>query len=171
MNHLEQLVAEWLQYNEYFVRVSIPVGPRAKGGFEGELDIVGLNPNSKHLIHIECSLDSLSWDKRNVRFSKKFECGRKYIKNAVFKGLVLPERLDQVALLQYAPDGIPKVGGHRLVTVKKFVREVFDGLKGDPASGAVPSTLPLLRTLQLAAYAKDTVSAPDQRLVPSVVSN
>ena len=33
MNHLEQLVAEWLQYNGYFVRVSVPVGPRPKGGF------------------------------------------------------------------------------------------------------------------------------------------
>ncbi len=34
-----------------------------------------------------------------------------------------------------------------------------------PASGTVPSTLPLLRTLQSAAYAKNTVSAPEQRLV------
>ena len=27
MNHLEQLVAEWLQFNHYFVTVSVPVGP------------------------------------------------------------------------------------------------------------------------------------------------
>jgi len=45
MNHLEQLVAEWLQYKEYFVRVSVPVGPRSQGGFEGELDVVGINPS------------------------------------------------------------------------------------------------------------------------------
>lgn len=167
MNHLEQLVSEWLQHKGYFVRVSVPVGPRPKGGYEGELDIVGLNPNSKHLIHVECSLDSLSWDKRNARFSMKFERGRKYIKKAVFKGLVLPEILDQVALLQYAPDTIRTVGGQRLVTVKQFIQEVFDGLKGDsPASRAVPSTLPLLRTLQLAAYAKDAVFVPENSLIP-----
>jgi hypothetical protein len=37
MNHLEQLVAEWLQYNGYFVRLSVQVGGRARGGYEGEL--------------------------------------------------------------------------------------------------------------------------------------
>ncbi len=42
VNHLEQLVAEWLQFNGYYVRVSVQVGPRPKGGFEGELDVVGI---------------------------------------------------------------------------------------------------------------------------------
>jgi hypothetical protein len=164
MNHLEPLVAEWLQYKEYFVRMSVPVGPRPNGGFEGELDIIGLNPNSKHLIHVECSLDSLSSNKRDARFSKKFECGRKYLKKAVFRDLVLPEKLDPVALLQYAPDTILRLGGQRLVTVKQFIREVFDGLQGSPASGAVPSTLPLLRTLQLVAYGVDVMER-DHRAV------
>ncbi len=165
MNHLEQLVSEWLQYKEYFVRVSVPVGPRPRGGFEGELDVVGVNPGNEHLIHVECSLDALSWKIRNEKFAKKFERGRKYIKS-VFKGLVLPQKLDQVALLQFATHTNHEVGGARLVTGKQFIREVFDGLKGtSPSSGAVPSTLPLLRTLQLAADAEHTVSAPEQRLV------
>ena len=44
---------------------------------------------------------------------------------------------------------------------------LFDGLKGtDPASGAVPATFPLLRTLQLAANAQDTVSDPHHRVIP-----
>jgi hypothetical protein len=41
MNHLEQLASEWLEYNDYIVRGSIPVGPRPQGGYEGELDVVG----------------------------------------------------------------------------------------------------------------------------------
>jgi hypothetical protein len=165
MNHLEQLVAEWLQYKEYFVRVSVPVGPRSQGGFEGELDVVGINPSDEHLIHVECSLDALSWEIRNEKFTKKFERGRRYIKD-VFKGLILPRKLDQVALLQFATDATHEVGGARLITGKQFIREVFDGLKGtSPASGAVPSTLPLLRTLQLAADAEHTVSSPERRLV------
>ena len=49
MNHLEQLVAEWLQYNKYFVRVSVQVGPRPRGGFEGELDVVGINLAKPHI--------------------------------------------------------------------------------------------------------------------------
>jgi hypothetical protein len=72
MNHLEQLVAEWLQYNGYFVRVSVPVGPRPKGGFEGELDVVAINVGRNHLLHVECSLDADSWPKRQERYAAKF---------------------------------------------------------------------------------------------------
>jgi hypothetical protein len=92
MNHLEQLVAEWLQYRGYFVRMSVSVGARPRGGFEGDLDVVGLNLLNKHLVHVECSLDSDSWEKRQQRFSVKFERGRRHI-NEVFRGLALPENL------------------------------------------------------------------------------
>ena len=98
MNHLEQLVDEWLQYKGYFVRVSVPVGPRPKGGFEGELDVVALNFNHKHLVHVECSLDADSWEHRSQKFGRKFERGRKYVRR-VFEGLPLPELLDQVIRL------------------------------------------------------------------------
>lgn len=73
MNHLEELTKEWLEYRGYFVRQSVLVGPRTKGGYEGELDIVALNPVTRHLLHIECSLDALAWDKRELRFAAKFE--------------------------------------------------------------------------------------------------
>jgi hypothetical protein len=166
MNHLEQLVAEWLQYRGYFVRTSVQVGPRANGGFEGELDVVALNLKSNHLIHVECSLDSLSWEKRNEKFLKKFERGKKYIKN-VFDGLVLPDEFDQVAILQFATDASPTIDGKRLMTVKQFTLETLDGLKDtSPATGAVPSTSPLLRTLQLAAAAKDATFNGNGRLIP-----
>jgi len=60
-----------------------------------------------------------------------------------------------------------RLGGGRLVTGKQFIREIFDGLKGtDPSSGAVPSTFPLLRTLQLAASAEGTPTDPRRRLIP-----
>jgi hypothetical protein len=78
-NHLEDLVAEWLEYNGYFVRKSVLVGKREKGGFEGELNVVGLHPKTKHLLHVECSLDAHTWEKREARFAGKFERGRKYI--------------------------------------------------------------------------------------------
>jgi hypothetical protein len=166
MNHLEQLVSEWLQYRGYFVKVSVLVGRRPRGGSEGELDVVGLNPARKHLIHVECSLDANKWEKRHASFAKKFACGRKYIK-LIFEGLTLPDGdPDQVALLQFAAPGVTNVGGARLVTGKQFIREVFDGLRGtSPSSGAVPSTLPLLRTLQLATTADKTPSSAEQRLI------
>lgn len=43
-NHLEDLTAEWLEFNGYFVRKSDPVGKRDQGGWEGELDVVAVHP-------------------------------------------------------------------------------------------------------------------------------
>lgn len=171
MNHLEQLVSEWLQYNSYFVRVSVPVGARPKGGFDGELDVVALNPVTNHLLHIECSLDAHSTEKRHERFAGKFERGRKYIKD-VFRGVALPEVLEQVLVLQFASGSVREFGGVRLVTVREFVHEMYDGLKGtSPASKAVPSNLPLLRTIQLAADATRGSAASGHRIIRASNSN
>lgn len=164
MNHLEQLVAEWLQYNGYFVRVAVQVGARPMGGFEGELDVVGIHLADNHLIHVECSLDADSWAKRQEKFKGKFDRGRRFIKD-VFKGFPIPEVPDQVVVLQFASGNVRDVGGGRLVLVRELIHEIFDGLKGtSPVSGAVPSNLPLLRTLQLAADASRG-SLTDHRLI------
>jgi hypothetical protein len=53
----------------------------AHGGWEMELDVVAFNPQINQILHIEPSLDANSWDKREARFTKKFEAGRKYIAN------------------------------------------------------------------------------------------
>lgn len=159
MNHLEQLVSEWLQYNGYFVRVSVPVGPRPNGGFEGELDVVGVHLARGHLIHVECSLDALSQEKREARFAMKFERGRRFIRD-VFFGVPLPDIVEQVAVLQFASSRHSALGGARLLIVRDLIHEIFEGLKGtSPQSKAVPSNLPLLRTLQLAAHANRTGSS------------
>lgn len=165
MNHLEQLVSEWLQYNGYFVRTSVLVGRRPNGGFEGELDVVGINMGRGHLIHVECSLDADAKEKREKRFTDKFERGRKHIEQ-VFVGLsVDPSKLDFVAVLQFPNKGVTTLGGGRLLHTRDLVHEIFHGLAGStPASGAVPSNLPLLRTLQLAADAQ-TVPAGSNRLI------
>jgi hypothetical protein len=154
MNHLEQLVAEWLQYNGYFVRSSVLVGRRPKGGFEGELDVVAIHMGRKHLIHVECSLDADAKKKREQRFSDKFARGRKFIAQ-VFVGLpVDADTLDSVAVLQFPNKKMSQLGGGRLLHTRDLIHEIFAGLAGkSPASGAVPANLPLLRTLQLAADA------------------
>lgn len=151
-NHLEQLTAEWLEHRGYFVRQSVLVGPRPKGGYEGELDIVALNPTTGHLIHIECSLDAASWEQRERKFTAKFERGQRFVPS-LFKGLEIPNQLDQVALLLFAGGVRTEVGGGRVVRVADFISEITSHLaKYHPAKSAVPSGLPLLRTLQLAAH-------------------
>ena len=164
MNHLEQLVAEWLQYKGYFVRVSVPVGLRQMGGYEGELDVVAFHPKRQHLLHAECSLDAPSDEKRQQRYEAKFERGRRFIKE-VFDGLDIPEKLEQVVILQFSSGKIREYGGARLVTVRELILEMVAGLKGtSPASKAIPSNLPLLRTVQLMADAQK-LAKPVARLV------
>jgi len=150
MNHLEQIVAEWLQFRNYFVRVSVPVGARTRGGFEGELDVVAINLVTNHLLHVECSLDALSAETREHHFAAKFERGRRFIKD-VFPGIAVPvDKLEQVIVLQFSSGKIRTIGGARLITVRELIHEIYEGLKGtSPQSGAIPSNLPLLRTLQL----------------------
>ena len=167
MNHLEQLTSEWLQYCGYFVRTGINVGARPTGGFEGELDVVGLHPGKEHLIHIECSLDAMSWAARERHFGAKFERGRLYARGA-FGDLPLPETIDQVALLQFAPNEPRTIGAVRVVTVAAFINEMLRGLAHtSPVSGAVSSNLPLVRTLQLAAAAGKSAAPSDaHKLLP-----
>lgn len=150
-NHLEDLVAQWLEFNGYFVRTSVLVGKREKGGFEGELDVIAFHPASRHLIHVECSLDADPWDRRTERFTKKFNRGKLYIK-PLFHGLEIDSEVDQVALLQFGGGDRSELGGGRVIWVRDFISDVLTFLaKRSPDKQAVPSTLPLLRTLQLAA--------------------
>lgn len=57
-NYLEQLAAEWYEYQGYFVRRNIRVGLRKQGGYEGELDVVAFHPGRVALVHIETSMDA-----------------------------------------------------------------------------------------------------------------
>lgn len=149
MNHLEELVAEWLEYNGYFVRRNVLVGKRPNGGYDCELDVVAFHPTLQRLVHVEPSLDADAWDKRERRFAKKFDAGRAHIPG-MFEGLGLPEAIDQVALLVFAnASGRPTLGGGRTLHVSSLYREILTEIRGRRVeSRAVPEQFPLIRTLQ-----------------------
>ena len=150
-NHLEDLTAEWLEYNGYFVRKSVLVGRLPKGGYEGELDVVAYHPARQRLIHVECSLDANPWGVRENRFASKFERGRRFIGD-VFGSLSEHLVPDQVALLQLRGGDRNIVGTGRIVCVRDLISDIFDRLASlNPDRNAVPSTLPMLRSMQLAA--------------------
>lgn len=154
-NFLEQLVAEWYEFRGYFVRRNINVGPRSKGGFESELDVVAFHPGLRHLVHIEPSMDAHSWDQRQTRFAAKFSAGRKYIPT-LFVGFELPEP-EQIALLVFA--GGPKhteIGGGKVLLIQDLMNEIRSdsqwGLAARSVSNrAVPEQYVILRSLQFAA--------------------
>lgn len=150
-NHLEQLVAEFFELRGYFVRRNVKVGPRRRGGYECELDIVAFHPGEGRLVHIEPSVDSHTWRERERRYSKKFEAGRRYIPE-LFEGMKLPEEIDQIALFVYGGPQKKTLAGGRVVLIQEFMSEVLRYLRDRPVNGAaVPEGYPLLRTLQFAA--------------------
>lgn len=152
MNFLEELAAEWYEFQGYFVRRNVRVGPRAGGGHEGELDVVALHPGQNRLLHIEPSMDANSWDERERRFTKKFEIGQKYIPT-LFTGLPNLPTIEPIALIGFgrAP-GRATLGGGKLIMIGTLMEEIRDDLKNrDIARAAVPEQYFLLRTLQFAA--------------------
>jgi|SRR5579859_7507732 len=151
-NFLEQLAAEWYEYQGYYVRRNTKVGLRALGGHDGELDIVAFDPVRKHLVHIEPSTDSLSWAARETKYRKKFAAGRRHIP-LLFPGLKLPSEIEQIALLVFASKkNHATLGGGRIVLASEFLLAIVSGIQGKRvASGVVPEHMPLLRTLQFAS--------------------
>ena len=149
-NHLESLVAEWYELRGYFIRRNVQVGKLPKGGFECELDVVGFHPEQRSLVQIEPSLDADSWKKREDRYSKKFEAGRKYIPG-LFPGMALPKHIDQIALFVYGGKSRERIAGGRVVFIRDFMEEIRAGIRHRKvARAAIPQGLPLLRTLQFA---------------------
>lgn len=149
MNHLEQLVGEWFEYNGYFVRRNVLVGRRAAGGYECELDVVAFNPRTKHLVHVEPSLDADSWAKRESRFKKKFKAGRDHIPELLY-GNDVPMDFDQIVLLLFGSKANHNtIGGGRIMLVSELYQEITVGLRGKTvSSNAVSEQFPLLRTVQ-----------------------
>jgi len=68
-NFLEQLAAEWYQYQEYIVWRNVPVG-------KSDLDVVAFKPGERHVVHIEASMDTAGAEETCQR---KFTNGRNHI--------------------------------------------------------------------------------------------
>ena len=157
-NHLEQLVAEWYEFQGFFVRRNVNVGKRPQGGYEGELDIVAFHPELKKVVHIETSLDADSWKKREERFKKKFEAGKKYIPQ-IFKGFKIPSEIEQIAILFFASKAHREtLAGGKIMLVSELLVEIVKKLsKLKVAKQAIPEQFPLLRTIQFIIECREPI--------------
>lgn len=96
-SHLEQLISEYLEWQGYLIKRNVKVGRLKHGGWEMELDIIGYHPSENKLVHYEPSIDALSWQKREARYKKKFEAGKRYIKKSILKWIPKSIELEQYA--------------------------------------------------------------------------
>ena len=129
--------------------MNINVGKRPQGGYECELDIVAFHPELKKIVHIETSLNADSWKKREERFKKKFEAGKRYIPQ-IFKGFEVPSEIEQIAVLFFASKSSRDTlaGGKIILVSEILVKSVEELSKRKVAKQAVPQQFPLLRTIQ-----------------------
>jgi hypothetical protein len=154
MNHLENLIKQYYEWQGYVVRNNVKVGPRPQGGYEGELDIVAYRHGSPdagtaRLLHIEPSLDGDAWARREQRFRKKFEAGQKHIFKDVFPWLDPTTPIQQTAIL--ISRGRKIIGGGEVVYIDEFIGEVRAKIRaeGIMVKHAIPEQFDLLRTIQL----------------------
>jgi len=113
---------------------------------------------SKHLVHLEPSMDASSWAEREKRYQKKFAAGRKYIPQ-LFQGIELPTEIEQIAVLVFASKANRgTVGGGRILLIDELLREIFQELRDKHlASNAIPEHLTVLRSFQFVAEYRQVV--------------
>ena len=150
MTHLESLIAEFLEWQGFVVRTNVKVGKLKHGGWEMELDILGYHPTTHALVHYEPSIDALSWEKREARYKKKFEAGKKYLPD-VFPWLSSETPLQQIAVFISHPKGRDQIAGGIIVSIDELMARIRAKVtaSGIMAANAIPEKYPLLRTLQM----------------------
>lgn len=151
MSHLEDLIAEYYDWRGYLVKRNQRVGRLSRGGWEMELDVVAYDPRRRHLLHLEPSLDADSWERREERFFKKFDAGKRYIFDEVFPWLDASTPIEQVAVLISHPKNRDQLAGAAIRSVDEVVSEIRREVAkcGLASCNAIPEQLPLLRTIQL----------------------
>jgi Holliday junction resolvase-like predicted endonuclease len=161
-NFLEELVAEWYEYQGYLVKRNERVerNPNGNGGYRGELDVVAFRPTTDHLVHVEVSMDADSWGERKERLQRKFLAGAQNI-HRLFDGLPIDgKKIEQVAVfVGGSKTNHKKVGSATVQMVDDLIVRILHDLKGRPLmSRAVPEKYPILRTLQMIAEYRKRVT-------------
>ncbi len=151
MNFLEQLVAEWYEYNGYFVRLNPRTRKRQKGGFDVELDVLAYSPSDQRLIHIETSGDANSWQERKERFlNKKFLLSREEYQLLIGSSVNV---IEKIAIVGWSSTKSDLNWGDdiKVVLIPQLLEEITSKLREIfPLKQAVPEGFPLLRAMQMA---------------------
>ena len=119
---------------------------------------MAIHPGTQHLVHLEPSLDADSWATRERRYQKKFDAGKKYIKE-LFQGLTIPEHIEQIAVLVNAGNlNHTTLGGGKVMIADQLIEDIFIALKDKRLeSNAIPEQLIILRSFQYVNQYREAV--------------
>ena len=150
MNFLEQLVAEWYEYEGYFVRSNVRAHKRAKGGWDAELDVLAYDPSNLTLLHVETSGDADSWAERKRRFlTKKF-----ILKREEYEAILgcKVSKIRKIAVVGYARSTKADLNWGQdieVVLIPDLMTQIAGKLRSQhPMQEAVPEGFPILRAVQ-----------------------
>ena len=152
MNFLEQLVAEWYEYDGYFVRSNVRTRKRKKGGFDVELDVLAYDLPKNTLIHIETSGDANSWEERKRRFkNKKFILTREEYEDILGHKV---SKIKKIAVVGYVHSSKADLNWGQdieILFIPDFIKKITEKLRSQhPLQEAVPEGFPILRAMQMA---------------------
>jgi len=154
MNFLEQLAAEWYEYEGYFVLSNRTRKTPGRAGFEGELDVLAFRLEERDFLHIETSTDSESYDDRKETFRNHFakaaawysewlSCEASEVRKLAIVGWAKKPTKDK----DYFGNGI------QMQTIPQFIAQIAKELAGKkPTDAAVPEGFPLVRAIQFAVH-------------------
>jgi len=149
-NHLEDLICQYYDWKGCIVRRNVKVGRRAKGGYDGELDVVIYDHKTNKVLHYEPSTDASQWMKRELKYKRKFDVGKKYIRD-VFPWLPPDFQLEQIAVFFQVPEKRRMFQGGIAISIDALVGMICEEVKvrGRVGKNAIPEQYDLLRMAQL----------------------
>lgn len=151
-NFLEQLIREWFEFKNNFVRTNIKFGKLNHGGWTGEMDVLVLDPKDGTATHIEASSDARTWADRRVIVEKKFSDASKHYAGVLPKGVNVTRKLAIIGT-SINPNEHLDLDGIQEMSIPDFIKSVSDGIRGsNPMNEAVPEHWPLLRAIQFAFH-------------------
>jgi Holliday junction resolvase-like predicted endonuclease len=150
MNFLEQLVAEWYQYEGYLVRSNVRYGRRRRGGWVGEIDVIAFRPETEEFIHIEASTDSDSWEKRKKVFNKKFSDAKEYyLETFSFKNRHIRPKKVVIVGLSKSREPNPLGEDIQYISIPDFIQMIsVEMRRKNPKNDIMPESYPLMRAIQ-----------------------
>ncbi len=153
-NFLEELVAEWYEYNGHFVRRNVWYGNGPKGGRKGDMDVLAFNPKRKVFVHVEADGSS---DKLSIvlkRLGNKFGTATSHYAQFV-RGFKVEKAAVVTAVAAIKKNcKLPKnMNAVTIMTCSELTVKIIKVLKGkNPNNAVIPESWPLLRAIQLAIW-------------------